>query len=145
MVAPRWLSFLTLGSIAGGASAARVASAGTSRAHASHASAAHSGEQTNAFTVFSTLLKDLQAEEQEGNKLASGISKWCADTESNKVTMIQAIQRQIDEAAIVMQQVASDEKRLQSELNLVSSTGREREQQLKDADATGHFRRGVLP
>jgi hypothetical protein len=89
--------------------------------------------------ILLSLLKELQKESQTVTHLAGLSSQWCADAEHLNSGMVQAIQGQLDDATIAMQQIMSDERRLHSEVSLSKSTQSQREQQLQDAVATSKF------
>jgi len=93
----------------------------------------------DAAAILLSLLKELQKESQAIGHLASISSQWCSDAAHQNVGMSQVIQGQLDDATIAVQQIRSDEKRLQSELTLAQSTQQQREQQLQDAMATSNF------
>jgi len=89
--------------------------------------------------ILLSLLKELQKESQAIGHLASISSQWCSDAAHQNLGMTQVIQGQLDDATIAVQQIRSDEKRLQSELTLARSTQQQREQQLQDATSTSSF------
>jgi len=89
--------------------------------------------------ILLSLLKELQKESQAIGHLGSISSQWCSDAAHQNVGLAQVIQGQLDDATIAVQQIKSDEKRLQSELTLATSTQQQREQQLQDATATSNF------
>merc|ERR1719199_203986 len=93
----------------------------------------------NAAAILLSLLKELQKESQAIGHLASISSQWCSDSAHQDLGMVQVIQGQLDDATIAVQQIRSDEKRLQSELTLAESTQQQREQQLSDATSTSNF------
>merc|ERR1719197_690018 len=93
----------------------------------------------NAAAILLSLLKELQKESQAIGHLASISSQWCSDAAHQNLGMSQVIQGQLDDATIAVQQIRSDEKRLQSELTLAQSTQQQREQQLQDATSTSNF------
>jgi len=93
----------------------------------------------DAAAILLSLLKELQKESQAIGHLASISSQWCSDTAHQNLGMTQVIQGQLDDATIAVQQIRSDEKRLQSELTLAMSTQTQREQQLQDATSTSNF------
>jgi hypothetical protein len=94
---------------------------------------------TSAAAILLSLLKELQKESLALNHLATISSQWCSDAEHQNVGMAQTIQGQLDDATIAVQQIKSDEKRLQSEVTLARSTQQQREQQLQDSLATAKF------
>lgn len=94
---------------------------------------------TDAAAVLLSLLKELQKESQAIGHLNSLSSQWCGDTSHQNLAMAQVTQGQLDDATIAVQQIRSDEKRLQSELTLAQSTQEQREQQLQDATSTSNF------
>jgi len=89
--------------------------------------------------VLLSLLKELHKESQAIGHLNSLSSQWCGDTSHQNLAMAQVTQGQLDDATIAVQQIRSDEKRLQSELTLARSTQQQREQQLQDATSTSNF------
>jgi len=93
----------------------------------------------DAAAILLSLLKELQKESQAVGHLASISSQWCSDAAHQNLGMSQVIQGQLDDATIAVQQIRSDEKRLQSELTLAESTQQQREQQLQDAMSTSKF------
>jgi len=93
----------------------------------------------NAAAILLSLLKDLQKQSQAIGHLASISTEWCNDAGHQNLGMVQVIQGQLDDATIAVQQIRSDEKRLQSELTLAQSTQTQREQQLQDASTTSKF------
>lgn len=93
----------------------------------------------NAAAILLSLLKELQKESQAVKQLASISAQWCSDAEHQSVGMAQVIQGQLDDASVAVQQIRSDETRLQSEVTLARSTQQQREQQLQDAIATSKF------
>lgn len=94
---------------------------------------------TDAAAILLSLLKELQKESQAIGHLGGISSQWCTDTVHQNTGMAQVIQGQLDDATIAVQQIRSDEKRLQSELTLARSTQQQREQQLQDATSTSNF------
>lgn len=95
--------------------------------------------QSDAAAVLSSLLKRLQDEQTQRAHFSDTFSQWCGAVGSQKVGMIDAIKRRLDEAAIEVRQISSDSKRLNSELSLVRSTSEEKSQQLADATDTERF------
>jgi len=93
----------------------------------------------DAAAVLLSLLKELQKQSQAINHLAGISSQWCSDAAHQDLGMMQVTQGQLDDATIAVQQIQSDEKRLQSELTLAKATQQQREQQLKDATSTSNF------
>jgi len=89
--------------------------------------------------ILLSLLKELQKQSQAIGRLSGISAQWCGDASHQNVGMAQVIQGQLDDATIAVQQIKSDEKRLQSELRLAESTQKQREQQLQDATATSKF------
>jgi hypothetical protein len=53
--------------------------------------------------------------------------------------MIETIQRKVDETNIMMRQIQSDSKRLESELSLIQANNEEKGKQLQEADDTESF------
>merc|ERR1719174_3081558 len=94
---------------------------------------------TDGAAILLSLLKELQKESQAIGHLASISNQWCSDAAHQNLGMVQVIQGQLDDATIAVQQIRSDEKRLQSELTLAQSTQTQREQQLQDATTTANF------
>jgi hypothetical protein len=94
---------------------------------------------TDAAAILLSLLKELQKESQAIGHLASISSQWCSDATHQNLGMAQVIQGQLDDATIAVQQIRSDEKRLQSELTLADATLQQRQQQLDDATSTSNF------
>jgi hypothetical protein len=94
---------------------------------------------SNAAAILLSLLKELQKESENIGHLTSISQQWCDDALHQTRNMDQVIQGQLDDATIAVQQIQSDEKRLQSELTLAQSTQQQREQQLQDALATSKF------
>jgi sulfur carrier protein ThiS len=93
----------------------------------------------DAAAILLSLLKELQKESQAISQLAGISSQWCGEAAHQDQGMAQVIQGQLDDATIAVQQIKSDEKRLQSELTLARSTQQQREQQLQDATQTSNF------
>jgi len=89
--------------------------------------------------ILLSLLKELQKQSQAVGQLASISSKWCSDAAHEETGVSQVMQGQLDDATIAVQQIRSDEKRLESELALALATQRQREQQLQDATSTSSF------
>lgn len=89
--------------------------------------------------ILLSLLKELQKQSQAIGHLASISNQWCSDAAHQNMGMVQVIQGQLDDATIAVQQIRSDEKRLQSELTLAQSTQQQRESQLQDATMTSNF------
>merc|ERR1719389_920648 len=93
----------------------------------------------DAAAILLSLLKELQKQSQAIGHLSSISTQWCNDATHQNLGMVQVIQGQLDDATIAVQQIRSDEKRLQSELTLAQSTQFQREQQLQDASSTSKF------
>lgn len=93
----------------------------------------------DAAAILLSLLKELQKQSQAIGHLSSISTQWCNDAAHQNLGMVQVIQGQLDDATIAVQQIRSDEKRLQSELTLAQSTQQQREQQLQDATTTSSF------
>lgn len=93
----------------------------------------------NGAAILLSLLKELQKQSQAIGHLSSISTQWCNDATHQNLGMVQVIQGQLDDATIAVQQIRSDEKRLQSELTLAQSTQFQREQQLQDASTTANF------
>jgi len=94
---------------------------------------------TDGAAILLSLLKELQKQSSAIGHLASISNQWCSDAAHQNLGMVQVIQGQLDDATIAVQQIRSDEKRLQSELTLAQSTQTQREQQLGDATTTSNF------
>merc|ERR1719253_511489 len=94
---------------------------------------------TDGAAILLSLLKELQKQSSAIGHLASISNQWCSDAAHQNLGMVQVIQGQLDDATIAVQQIRSDEKRLQSELTLAQSTQMQREQQLGDATTTSSF------
>merc|ERR1719389_640169 len=93
----------------------------------------------DAAAILLSLLKELQKQSQAIGHLSSISTQWCNDAAHQNLGMVQVLQGQLDDATIAVQQIRSDEKRLQSELILAESTQQQRESQLQDATSTSNF------
>lgn len=101
-------------------------------------------KQTNTETiaVLLNMLKELQLETESGKHVAGSMSGWCKDASKQKTEMLASIARQLDESKVAVQQIASDEQQLQSEMDLEQSAYKEKEQRLDDAAATASLTMG---
>lgn len=95
--------------------------------------------QSDASATLSSLLKNLQAEQEAAAHSSGAFQQWCQDSEGQKQGMIEAIQRKVDETNIMMRQIRSDTKRLNSELSLIQANNQEKVKQLQEADDTEVF------
>lgn len=93
----------------------------------------------DATAVLLSLLREFQKESDAIVRLAGFSKEWCDDASRQNVGMAQALQGELDDASDAVQQMKSDEKRLQSELRLSKSTQKERDDQLGDAVSTSNF------
>jgi len=101
-------------------------------------------KQTNTETiaVLLNMLKELQLETESGKHVAGSMSTWCKDASKQKTEMLASIARQLDESKVAVQQIASDEQQLQSEMDLEQSAYKEKDQRLNDAAATASLTMG---
>lgn len=101
-------------------------------------------KQTNTETiaVLLNMLKELQLETESGKHVAGAMSTWCKDASKQKTEMLASIVRQLDESKVAVQQIASDEQQLQSEMELEQSAYKEKDQRLQDAVATASLTMG---
>jgi len=101
-------------------------------------------KQTNTETiaVLLNMLKELQLETESGKHVAGSMSTWCKDASKQKTEMLATIARQLDESKVAVQQIASDEQQLQSEMDLEQSAYKEKDQRLNDASATASLTMG---
>jgi len=95
--------------------------------------------QSDASATLSSLLKNLQAEQTAAYQFSGAFQQWCQDSEGQKQGVIETIQRKVDETNIMMRQIKSDTKRLESELNLIQANNQEKVKQLQEADDTETF------
>jgi hypothetical protein len=95
--------------------------------------------QSDASATLSSLLRNLEAEQEAAGQFSGTFHQWCQDSEGQKQGMIETIQRKVDETNIMMRQIKSDSKRLESELNLIQANNAEKVKQLQEADDTESF------
>jgi len=86
-----------------------------------------------------SLLKELKGEAEATMKYSASMTKWCKDTKAQKVSMITVLQRQLDEVAVAMQQVRTEEGRLSAQEHLANSMAQEKQTQLQKAATTARF------
>lgn len=86
-----------------------------------------------------SLLKELKGEAEASMKYSATMSKWCSDTKKQKMSMVTVLKRKLDEAAIAVRQVDSEETRLAAEVRLANKTVGQKQKQLHDAAATASF------
>jgi len=95
--------------------------------------------QSDASSTLTALLKNLQAEQESAGHFSGTFQQWCQNSEGQKQGIIETIQRKVDETTIMMRQIKSDAKRLQSELSLIQANNQEKVKQLAEADDTESF------
>lgn len=95
--------------------------------------------QSDAAAVLSGLLKELLSEQKAADHFSAVFQNWCRDSESQKQSMVVTMQRKVDESNIMMHQISSEVKRLESELSLIQANKQEKVQQLTEANETESF------
>jgi hypothetical protein len=95
--------------------------------------------KATAAPVLLSLLKELKGEAEASLQYSSAMTKYCKETKTQKISMVQVLKRQLDEAAIATAQVDSEEARLSAEEHLANHTAQEKQMQLLTAAATSNF------
>jgi len=95
--------------------------------------------QTDASALLSALLKDLQSEQKATDEFSGVFEKWCQDAQGHKESMMEIVQRKIDETNISMRSISAETTRLDSELTLVQAAKEEKMQQLQEVNDTESF------